>query len=68
MSVRFATIADDFTGGPFVASNLERRGIPVLYVSDPAILPTVAESSCFPNPAGSARTMSSAAFAKVRAA
>lgn len=43
MSIRFAIIADDFTGGLFVASNLERRGIPVLYVSDPAVLPTIGD-------------------------
>ncbi|CAM5351108.1 hypothetical protein ATER59S_01260 [Aquamicrobium terrae] len=43
MSIRFAVIADDFTGGLFVASNLERRGIPVVYVSDPAVLPTVGD-------------------------
>jgi uncharacterized protein YgbK (DUF1537 family) len=41
MSVRFAVIADDFTGGLFVASNLERLGIPVVYVCDPDILPAV---------------------------
>ena len=43
MSVRFAVIADDFTGGLFVASNLERIGIPALYVCDPDILPTVGD-------------------------
>lgn len=43
MSIRFAVIADDFTGGLFVASNLERRGIPVVYVSDPAVLPAVGD-------------------------
>jgi uncharacterized protein YgbK (DUF1537 family) len=41
MSVRFAVIADDFTGGLFVASNLERLGSPVVYVCDPDILPAV---------------------------
>ncbi|MEQ1955933.1 four-carbon acid sugar kinase family protein [Mesorhizobium sp. CN2-181] len=43
MSVRFAVIADDFTGGLFVASHLERLGIPVVYVSDLHVLPDVGE-------------------------
>ncbi|WP_296736734.1 four-carbon acid sugar kinase family protein [Mesorhizobium sp.] len=43
MSVRFAVIADDFTGGLFVASNLEKLGIPALYVCDPDILPAVSD-------------------------
>jgi uncharacterized protein YgbK (DUF1537 family) len=43
MSVRFAVIADDFTGGLFVASNLEKIGIPALYVCDPDILPAVGD-------------------------
>jgi len=38
MSVRTAIIADDFTGGLFVASNLEKLGIPVFYVCDPGIV------------------------------
>lgn len=43
MTVRLAVIADDFTGGLFVASQLERRGIAVVYVSDPAVLPHVGD-------------------------
>lgn len=43
MGVRFAVIADDFTGGLFVASNLERLGIPALYVCDPNVLPSVGD-------------------------
>ncbi|MDQ6434131.1 four-carbon acid sugar kinase family protein [Mesorhizobium sp. LHD-90] len=43
MSVRFAVIADDFTGGLFVASQLERRGIPVVYVSDADVLPDIGD-------------------------
>ncbi|RUX99398.1 MAG: four-carbon acid sugar kinase family protein [Mesorhizobium sp.] len=43
MSVRFAVIADDFTGGLFVASNLEKIGIPALYVCDPGILPSIGD-------------------------
>jgi len=38
MSVRTAIIADDFTGGLFVASNLEKLGIPVFYVCDPGVV------------------------------
>jgi uncharacterized protein YgbK (DUF1537 family) len=43
MSVRFAVVADDFTGGLFVASQLERRGIPVVYVSDADVLPDIGD-------------------------
>ena len=43
MSVRLAVIADDFTGGLFVASNLERLGISVVYVCDPEVLPAVGD-------------------------
>lgn len=43
MSVSFAVIADDFTGGLFVASNLEKIGIPALYVCDPDILPSIGD-------------------------
>ena len=43
MSVSFAVIADDFTGGLFVASNLERLGIPVVYVCDLDVLPRVGD-------------------------
>ena len=43
MSVRIAVIADDFTGGLFVASNLEKLGIPVFYVCDTAVLHEAAD-------------------------
>ncbi|MFA6153535.1 four-carbon acid sugar kinase family protein [Mesorhizobium sp.] len=43
MSIRFAVIADDFTGGLFVASNLERLGIPVVYVCDTDVLADIGD-------------------------
>lgn len=43
MGIRFAVIADDFTGGLFVASNLERLGIPVVYVCDTDVLADIGD-------------------------
>jgi uncharacterized protein YgbK (DUF1537 family) len=43
LGVRFAVIADDFTGGLFVASHLERLGIPVVYVCNTDVLPALGD-------------------------